>query len=66
MTMNAFATAYRNLSCAAAAVVICTLCSMAFVESTSVVPGTETRMTPIAHAAAPSWFGQPAPAVLVD
>jgi hypothetical protein len=65
-TMNAFATAYRNLTCAAAAVVICTVCSMAFVESTAVVPGSGALMTPIAHAAAPSWFGQPAPAVLVD
>jgi hypothetical protein len=65
-TMNAFATAYRNLTCAAAALVICTVCSMAFVESTAVVPGTGTLMTQTAHAAAPSWIGQPAPAVLVD
>ena len=64
--MNAFATTYRNLTCAAIAFVICTVCSMAFVESTAVVRGSETQVTPIAHAAAPSWFGQPEPAVLVD
>ena len=64
--MNAFATAYRNLTCAAAALLICTVCSAAFVESTAVVPGTETQTMTIAHAAAPSWFGQPKPAVLVD
>jgi len=64
--MNAFATAYRNLTCAAAALMICTLSSMAFVESTATVPGNDTQVTTIAHAAAPSWFGQPQPAVLVD
>jgi hypothetical protein len=64
--MNAFATAYRNLTCAAAAIVICTVCSMAFVESTAVVPGNETQTMTIAHAGTPSWIGQPQPAVLVD
>lgn len=64
--MNALATAYRNLTCAMAALVICTVCSMAFVQSTSTAPGTDAQVTTIAHAAAPSWFGQPQPAVLVD
>ena len=64
--MNAFATAYRNLTCAAAALVICTVSSMVFVESTAVFPGSGTLMTQTTHAAAPSWIGQPAPAVLVD
>jgi hypothetical protein len=64
--MNAFATAYRNVTCAAAALVICTLSSMAFVESTALAPGAGIQLTAAAHAAAPSWFGQPAPAVLVD
>ena len=65
--MNALATAYRNLTCAAAALVICAVCSMAFVDSTATVRGTDTQqVTTIAHAAAPSWFGQPQPAILVD
>jgi len=64
--MNAFATIYRNLTCAAAALVICTVCSMAFVDSTSTVRGSETQVTTLAHAAAPAWFGQPQPAILVD
>ena len=64
--MNAFATAYRNLTCATAALVICMVCGMAFVDSTATVRGTETQPTTIAHAAAPSWFGQPQPAILVD
>jgi hypothetical protein len=64
--MNAFATAYRNLTCAAAALVICTVCSMAFVESTAVAPGSGIQLAAAAHFTAPSWFGQPEPAVLVD
>jgi hypothetical protein len=66
MTMNALTTLYRNTACAAAAALICVLSSMAFVESTAVVPGTQPEMISVAHASAPSWFGKPEPAVLVD
>ena len=66
MTMNALATVYRNTTCAAAAALICVLSSMAFVESTAVVPGTQPEFISIAHVSAPSWFGKPEPAVLVD
>jgi hypothetical protein len=66
MTMNAVATLYRNMTCAAAAAVICVVCSMAFVESTAVAPGMEFQLTNATHVSAPSWFGKPEPAVLVD
>jgi photosystem II stability/assembly factor-like uncharacterized protein len=66
MTMNAVATLYRNMTCAAAAAVICVVCSMAFVESTAVAPGMEFQLTSAAHVSAPTWFGKPEPAVLVD
>jgi hypothetical protein len=66
MTMNAIATLYRNTACAAAAALICVLSSMAFVESTAVVPGTQPEFISIGHVSAPSWFGKPEPAVLVD
>ena len=66
MTMNALATVYRNTTCAAAAALICVLSSMAFVESTAVVPGTQPEFIRLAHVSAPSWFGKPEPAVLVD
>ena len=66
MTMNAIDTLYRNTTCAAAAALICVLSSMAFVESTAVVPGTQPEFISIAHVSAPSWFGKPEPAVLVD
>ena len=64
--MNAVETLYRNMTCAAAALVICVVCSMAFVESTAVAPGMEFQLTGAAHASTPSWFGKPEPAVLVD
>jgi hypothetical protein len=66
MTMNAVATLYRNLTCAAAAAAICVVCSMAFVESTAVAPGMQPELNTVAHVSAPSWFGKPEPAVLVD
>ncbi len=66
MTMNALETLSRNTVCAAAAALICVLSSMAFVESTAVVPGTQPEFISIAHVSAPSWFGKPEPAVLVD
>jgi hypothetical protein len=66
MTMNAVMTLYRNLTCAAAAAAICVVCSMAFVESTAVAPGMQPEVNTVAHVSAPSWFGKPEPAVLVD
>jgi hypothetical protein len=64
--MSALNTLARNATCLAAAIVICAICGNAFVESTATVPGTQAEVATIAHAAAPSWFGQPEPAVLVD
>ena len=64
--MNALATLYRNTACATAAALICVLSSMAFVESTAVVPGNQPEFISVAHVSAPSWFGKPEPAVLVD
>lgn len=64
--MNALTTLYRNTTAAAAAALICVLSTMAFVESTAVVPATQPEFISIAHVSAPSWFGKPEPAVLVD
>jgi hypothetical protein len=64
--MNAVAILSRNLTCAAVAAVICVLSSMAFVESTAVAPGMQPELNTVAHVSAPSWFGKPEPAVLVD
>ncbi len=64
--MSALNTLSRNLTCLAAAVVICAICGNAFVESTATVRDTQTEVITVAHAATPSWFGQPQPAVLVD
>jgi hypothetical protein len=64
--MNAVAILFRNLTCAAVAAVICVLSSMAFVESTAVAPGMQPELNTVAHVSAPSWFGKPEPAVLVD
>ena len=64
--MNALATLYRNTACATASALICVLSSIAFVESTAVVPGTQPEFISITHASQPSWFGKPEPAVLVD
>ena len=66
--MNPFvSTLYRDLTCGAAALVITLILSAAFVQSTSVAPGTHAQT---AHALAlhstHGWFGQPEPAVLVD
>jgi hypothetical protein len=69
MTMNAFvATVTRDVTCAAASLALTLFFTAAFVQSTSVpwnARAQATRMA-VAHAAAPSWFGQPKPAVLVD
>ncbi|MGH7743536.1 MAG: hypothetical protein ACRETH_00440 [Steroidobacteraceae bacterium] len=65
--MNAFvATLYRNVTCAAAAILITVVCSASFVHSTARAPGSRPDTVAVAHAATPSWFGQPEPAVLVD
>jgi len=64
--MNATTTLSRNTLCAAVAALICVLSSMAFVESTAVVPGAQPEVMSIGHASSPSWFGKPEPAVLVD
>ncbi|HLJ37192.1 MAG TPA: hypothetical protein VKT54_02155 [Steroidobacteraceae bacterium] len=66
MTMNALNTLSRNVTCFAAALVICAICGNAFVESTATVRGAQPEVTTLAHAASPSWFGRPQPAVLVD
>ena len=60
-------TVYRDVTCAAGAVLITLLLSAAFVQSTSVAPGIrpEARHA-FALRSAPGWFGQPEPAVLVD
>ena len=64
--MNALNTLSRNVTCFAAALVICAICGNAFVESTATVRGAQAEVTTLAHAASPSWFGRPEPAVLVD
>jgi len=64
--MNSFASAiYRDLTCGAAAALITVISGLAFVQSTSVPPGAHAG-APVVAAAAPRWFGQPEPAVLVD
>ena len=66
--MNAIISSlYRDLTCAAAALLISVVIGASFVQSTALPPG--------AHACAAvfvqvdprhAWFGQPEPAVLVD
>lgn len=66
--MNASATTlYRDVTCAAAAMLLTAVFAMAFVESTAVPPGARAHTSAVvAHSQTPSWFGQPQPAVLVD
>jgi hypothetical protein len=65
--MNAFAAnLYRDVTCAAAAMLLTAMFAMSFVESTELPPGTRAQTATVAHTAMPSWFGQPQPAVLVD
>jgi len=46
MNMNAFASVlYRDVTCAAAAVLISLVVSLSFVQSTSVAPGAQTAVT---------------------
>jgi hypothetical protein len=66
--MNTFVSAfYRDLTCGAGAVLITLILSAAFVQSTSVAPGTHSdRPHVLALQSTHGWFGQPEPAVLVD
>ena len=66
--MNSFAsTLYRDVTCAAAAALITLVFSAAFVQSTSVAPGTHAGTARVlALQTTHGWFGQPEPAVLVD
>jgi hypothetical protein len=66
--MNTFvSTAYRDITCAAAAALITILFSVAFVQSTSVPPGMHaTGSIFVQLSPEHAWFGQPEPAVLVD
>ena len=66
--MNALNVLYRDLSCAADAIVITAVLGLSFVQSTAVPFGTRAATTTptVAVQMAPVWFGQPQPAVLVD
>jgi hypothetical protein len=69
--MNAIVAACtRDVICGAGAVLITAALCAAFVQSSSVVPGTPAPAKPLfarhAPGPAPAWFGQPHPAVLVD
>jgi hypothetical protein len=66
--MNAIVSAlYRDVTCAAMALLITVMLGAAFVESTAAVPGTRTESGhALALQATHGWFGQPEPAVLVD
>ena len=66
--MNPYvSTLYRDVTCGAAAILITLLLSAAFVQSTSVAPGSRSEARHVlAQRSAPGWFGQPEPAVLVD
>jgi hypothetical protein len=56
MTMSRFATLYRDLTCAAAAVLITLVISVSFVESTSAAPFNVTPASVQVHQAAmPAW-----------
>ena len=60
-------TVRRDVACAAAAAMITLVTSLAFVQSTSVAPGTHAEVRHIvALQPQHAWFGQPEPAVLVD
>jgi hypothetical protein len=72
--MNTFtAIVYRDLACAATATLITLLLGVAFVQSTSLPPGTHAPAAAgfvgvgfVAVQPQHAWFGQPEPAVLVD
>lgn len=65
--MNALNVLYRDVSCAAAAIVITAVLGLSFVQSTAVTPGARAAaIATVSLQMAPVWFGQPQPAVLVD
>jgi hypothetical protein len=65
--MNALNVLYRDVTCAAAAIVITAVLGLSFVQSTAVTPGQRAAsMATVSLQTAPVWFGQPQPAVLVD
>lgn len=67
--MNTYtAIVYRDLACAGAATLITLILGLAFVQSTSLPPGTHAPAAAVFVAVQPqhAWFGQPEPAVLVD
>ena len=69
--MNAIAAAcIRDVTCGAGAVLITSILSAAFVQSTALAPGAPAPVKHLfahhAPAPTPAWFGQPHPAVLVD
>lgn len=68
LAMNTFvATAYRDLTCGAAAALITLILGMSFVQSTALPPGSRLSIgSSVVAAPAHGWFGQPQPAVLVD
>jgi hypothetical protein len=58
---------YRDVTCGAAAILITLVLGAAFVQSTSVTPGTPAGTARVlALQTTHGWFGQPEPAVLVD
>ena len=66
--MNALNVLYRDVTCAAAAIVITAVLGLSFVQSTAVSPGARAAaaIATVSLQMAPVWFGQPQPAVLVD
>jgi hypothetical protein len=65
--MNTLNAVYRDLTCAAAAVVITLVVGMSFVQSTAITPDARAAAVPtVSLQMDPVWFGQPQPAVLVD
>lgn len=63
-TLNAV---YRDVTCAAAALVITLVMGLSFVQSTAMPPGARAAAIPtVSVQMDPVWFGQPHPAVLVD
>lgn len=57
----------RDVACGAAAALITLVISLAFVQSTSLAPGTRADgIHIVAVQPQHAWFGQPEPAVLVD
>ena len=65
--MNALNVLYRDVTCAAAAIVITAVLGLSFVQSTAITPGERAASVRVVSLQmAPVWFGQPQPAVLVD